>query len=54
MLIELGDSAWSAVGSLNGSEISHKVNREVVLLTDAAAVYTRLVDVFTWDWAQGE
>ena len=54
VLVQVGGETWSAVGSLNGSEISHKVNREVVLLTDAAAVYTRLSDVFTWDWAQGE
>ncbi|MEZ4584222.1 MAG: hypothetical protein R3A10_21755 [Caldilineaceae bacterium] len=54
VLVQVGGATWSAVGSLNGGEVSHKVNREVVLLTDAAAVHTRLVEVFTWDWTQGE
>lgn len=50
-LIRLGERRWSAVGSLNGSEVSHKLNREVVLLTDLPGVYTRLAEVFAWDWA---
>ena len=45
---------WSAVGSLNGGEVSHKINREVVLLTDMAEVYERLATVFMWDWQLGE
>ncbi len=51
LLMHVGGVHWSAVGSLNGSEVSHKLNREVVLLTDLAGVYTRLAEVFTWDWA---
>ena len=52
VLVRLGNSYWSAVGSLNGGEISHKLNREVVVVTDLAAVYARLAAVFAWDWRQ--
>jgi phosphatidylserine/phosphatidylglycerophosphate/cardiolipin synthase-like enzyme len=51
VLIRLGEARWSAVGSLNGGETSHKLNREVVLLTDLASIYARLAEVFEWDWA---
>ena len=54
VLVRLGDARWSAVGSLNGSEISHKLNREVVVITDVAAVYARLAEVFAWDWEISE
>lgn len=50
VLVRLGDAHWSAVGSLNGSEVSHKLNREVVLLVNAPGIYTRLLDVFRHDW----
>jgi cardiolipin synthase A/B len=43
---------WPAVGSLNGGEISHKPNREVVLLTDMPGVFQRLSEVFWWEWGQ--
>lgn len=52
VLVRLGEHAWSAVGSLNGGEISHKLNREVVVITDITAIYSRLAEVFAWDWAQ--
>ena len=53
-LVRLGAERWAAVGSLNGGEISHKLNREVLMLTDLAGVYERLHEVFSWDWAQTE
>ncbi len=40
----------SLLGSLNGGEVSHKINREVVLL-DHPAVYDRLQEVFLHDWS---
>jgi hypothetical protein len=40
------------MGSLNSSDISHKENREVLLLTDMPGVFQRLSEVFWWDWAQ--
>ena len=51
-LVRIGQERWSAAGSLNGGEVSHKLNREVVLLTDMAAIYQRLLEVFLWDWAR--
>jgi phosphatidylserine/phosphatidylglycerophosphate/cardiolipin synthase-like enzyme len=52
VLLRIGEEQWSVVGSLNGSEVSHKLNREVVLLTDMKGVYERLFAVFEWDWQQ--
>jgi cardiolipin synthase A/B len=49
-LLRVGGETWSAVGSLNGGEVSHKLNREVVLMVDHPAVYARLLEVFWWDW----
>jgi cardiolipin synthase A/B len=50
LLIRVGEETWSAVGSLNGGETSHKLNREIVVMTDLAGVYARLAQVFAWDW----
>ncbi|MEZ4661092.1 MAG: phospholipase D-like domain-containing protein [Caldilineaceae bacterium] len=54
VLLRLAGQPWSAVGSLNGGEISHKMNREVVLLTDQPHVYERLFEVFVHDWKVSE
>ncbi len=54
VLAHVAGEAWSVVGSLNGGEISHKVNREVVMMTDMAGVYDRLREVFEHDWALAE
>ncbi len=51
LLARVGGETWSAIGSLNGGEISYKVNREVVLMVDDPVVYGRLLDVFQHDWA---
>jgi cardiolipin synthase A/B len=51
VLIRVGGETWSAVGSLNGGEVSHKLNREVVLMVDHPLVYERLLEVFLHDWA---
>lgn len=51
VLASIGEARWSAVGSLNGGESSHKINREVVLLVEQPEVYLRLLDVFNHDWA---
>jgi hypothetical protein len=50
LLLRVGGRTWSAVGSLNGGEVSCKLNREVVLLVDAPAVFERLFAVFDHDW----
>ena len=52
VLVKVGGETWTALGSLNGGEVSHKVNREVVMMVDHPAVYDRLAEVFAWDWAQ--
>ncbi|MFN2252327.1 MAG: phospholipase D-like domain-containing protein [Anaerolineae bacterium] len=41
------------VGSLNGSEVSSKVNREVALQVESAAVHAYLSAVFAADWSAG-
>lgn len=54
VLVSVGMQRWSAIGSLNGSEASHKINREVVLIVDEPDVYARLLSVFEHDWALSE
>jgi len=49
--LAVGDERWLLVGSVNGSEVSHKINREVSLLVNAPLLYDRLVEVFQADWA---
>jgi phosphatidylserine/phosphatidylglycerophosphate/cardiolipin synthase-like enzyme len=49
-LVRLGAETWSAIGSLNGGEVSYKLNREVVLMVDHPAIYSRLYAVFDHDW----
>lgn len=46
------DRHWVHVGSLNGSQAAHKVNRELALQVDSAAVHRYLAAVFAWDWAE--
>jgi hypothetical protein len=45
------DAHWIHVGSLNGTEVAHKVNREVAVQVESAALHAYLATVFTWDWA---
>ena len=51
VLVQVGNARWTAVGSLNGGEVSTKLNREVVLLVDAAPLFDRARAVFEHDWA---
>jgi phosphatidylserine/phosphatidylglycerophosphate/cardiolipin synthase-like enzyme len=51
LLARIGGERWAAVGSLNGGEVSVKLNREVVLLIDQPAIYDHLHAVFQHDWA---
>jgi cardiolipin synthase A/B len=43
LLARVDGVKWAAVGSLNGGEISYKVNREVVLMVDQPAIYDRFL-----------
>ena len=41
---------WIIAGSLNGGEVSAKLNREMALLVGSDEVYGYLADVFWYDW----
>jgi hypothetical protein len=44
------DPGWAIAGSLNGGEVSAKLNREMALLVGSDEVYSYLADVFWYDW----
>lgn len=50
VLAQISGRGWAVIGSLNGSEGSHKLNREMTLLIGSDAVYAYLADVFWYDW----
>jgi phosphatidylserine/phosphatidylglycerophosphate/cardiolipin synthase-like enzyme len=54
VLVRIGEQRWAAVGSLNGGETSHKLNREVVLLVEQRNIYDRLYSVVEHDWPLAE
>lgn len=54
ILVRIGERRWAAVGSLNGGETSHKLNREVVLMVEQREIYERLYSVFEHDWPLAE
>lgn len=49
VLAEIGGRGYVHVGSLNGTELSHKGNREVALLIQSDIAYAYLADLFTRD-----
>lgn len=50
VLAQIGGQGWIVAGSLNGGEVSAKLNREVALLVGSDAAYAYLADVFWYDW----
>jgi len=50
VLAQIGGRGWTGVGSLNGGEVSAKLNRELALLVGSDAAYAYLADVFWYDW----
>lgn len=50
MLVELNGRGWVHVGSLNGTELSAKGNREVALQVQSDAAYAYLAALFWADW----
>jgi hypothetical protein len=42
------------MGSLNGSEVSHKANRELALQVQSDQVYQYLAEVFAYDWVMSK
>lgn len=53
VLVRLGGEGWAHVGSLNGSETSHKINRELALQFRSTPIYDYLARVWAWDWDNG-
>ena len=52
-LVRLGGEGWVHVGSLNGSETSHKINRELALQFHSPPIYDYLARTWQWDWDNG-
>ncbi len=50
VLARVGGQGYVHLGSLNGSEVSHKLNRELALQFRSRPVYDYLAWVWTWDW----
>ena len=50
VLAQIDGQGWAVVGSLNGGEVSAKLNREMALLVGSDEVYNYLADVFWYDW----
>ncbi len=50
VLAQIGGQGWAMVGSLNGGEVSAKLNREMSLLVSSDEVYQYLAQVFWYDW----
>ncbi len=50
VLAQIRGQGWPIVGSLNGGEVSAKLNREMALLAGPDEVYDYLARVFWYDW----
>ena len=50
VLSQIDDRGWAIVGSLNGGEVSAKLNREIALLVGTDEVYNYLADMFGYNW----
>ncbi len=49
-LLALGDERWVVLGSINGGEVSNKLNREMALAFQSAQAYDYLTSLFEADW----
>ena len=50
VLAQIDGKGWAIIGSLNGGEVSAKLNREMALRVGSDEVYGYLADVFGYDW----
>jgi hypothetical protein len=50
VLVQAGGTGWVHVGSLNGSEASAKINRELALQVQSDAIYDYFAAAFWQDW----
>ncbi|MBN1933299.1 MAG: lamin tail domain-containing protein [Anaerolineae bacterium] len=51
VLVRLGNEWYAHVGSINGSESSSKINRELALQVRSKGIYDYLKQVFDYDWS---
>jgi cardiolipin synthase len=51
ILAQIGGQGWVVAGSLNGGEVSAKLNREMSLMVASSEAYAYLADVFWYDWS---
>ena len=51
VLVQAGGRGYLHVGSINGSEVSSKVNREVALQVQSDEAYQFLLALFEYDWS---
>ncbi len=51
-LVDTGNGQWVHLGSINGTETSNKINREVALQFESPAGYAYVKKVFDYDWAR--
>lgn len=52
VLVSVGGAGFVHVGSLNGTEASHKLNREVALQIRSTELFAFLAELFWRDWPQ--
>ena len=51
MLARVNGQGYIHIGSINGSEVSSKVNRELAVQIQSNEAYSYLYDVFEYDWS---
>jgi hypothetical protein len=51
ILAQVGGRGWVMAGSLNGGEVSARLNREMSLLVASDPAYDYLADLFWYDWS---
>lgn len=49
-LAQIGGQGWVMAGSLNGGEVSAKLNREISLVVSSSEAFSYLAEVFWHDW----
>jgi len=54
VLARINEQGYVHIGSINGSEVSSKVNRELAVQIQSDEAYNYLDDVFEYDWSVSE
>ncbi|PKO22108.1 MAG: hypothetical protein CVU38_11095 [Chloroflexi bacterium HGW-Chloroflexi-1] len=50
VLAQIAGQGWVIVGSLNGGEVSARLNREMALKVASTEAYNYLAELFRYDW----